>query len=90
MLIPYLQLEKSDLRVIGTPVKEVYIKIKNMHMIKQSLFAIAVLVSAATCAQKKSDPAAFAKTITPEDLKKHLSVIASAEMEGRNTPSAGL
>lgn len=59
-------------------------------MIKQSLFAIAVLVSAATCAQKKSDPAAFAKTITPEDLKKHLSVIASAEMEGRNTPSAGL
>jgi hypothetical protein len=41
-------------------------------------------------AQKKTSPATFAKTITVDDLKKHLSVIAGKEMEGRGTPSAGL
>ncbi|MBS1607528.1 MAG: M28 family peptidase [Bacteroidetes bacterium] len=41
-------------------------------------------------AQKKANPVSFAKTITPEDLKKHLYTIASKEMEGRGTPSPGL
>ncbi|MFT4093310.1 MAG: M28 family peptidase [Niabella sp.] len=41
-------------------------------------------------AQKIADPVPFAKTITPEDLKSDLSIIASAEMGGRNTPSPGL
>jgi hypothetical protein len=31
----------------------------------------------------------FAKTITPEDLKKHLYIIASDEFEGRNTGEPG-
>lgn len=31
-----------------------------------------------------------AATITAEDMKKHLYIIASKEMEGRNTPSPGL
>lgn len=35
------------------------------------------------------NPKTFAKTITPEDLKKHLFIIASAEMEGRETATPG-
>ncbi|MFV0607509.1 MAG: M28 family peptidase [Niabella sp.] len=41
-------------------------------------------------AQKKSTPEIFAKTITAKDLKKQLTIIAGAEMEGRDTPSPGL
>ena len=40
-------------------------------------------------AQKKTDPATFAKTITTEDLKKHLYIVASREMEGRETATPG-
>lgn len=41
-------------------------------------------------AQKTGNPASFAKSITAEDMKRHLYIIASAEMEGRDTPSPGL
>ena len=51
---------------------------------------IVVCAVAAATAQKKADPAIFARTITTSDLKSHLGVIASAEMEGRDTPSPGL
>jgi len=34
-------------------------------------------------------PETFAKTITPNDLKKHLYIVASAEMEGRETATPG-
>lgn len=45
----------------------------------------------AAAAQKKDKGAAkAAATITAEDMKKHLYVIASKEMEGRDTPSPGL
>lgn len=40
-------------------------------------------------AQKISRPDAYAKTITAEDLKKHLYIIASPEMEGRETGTEG-
>ncbi|GAC1382765.1 MAG: hypothetical protein NVSMB45_09260 [Ginsengibacter sp.] len=40
-------------------------------------------------AQKKGNPEAFAKNITEEGLKKNLSIIASAEMEGRETATPG-
>jgi hypothetical protein len=36
-------------------------------------------------AQKMGKPEAFAKTITPDDLKKQLAIVASADMEGRET-----
>jgi hypothetical protein len=39
--------------------------------------------------QKKTDPSTFAKTITPDDLKKHLAIVASKEMEGRETAMPG-
>lgn len=41
-------------------------------------------------AQKKTNPGPFAKSITADDMKKHLYTLASAEMEGRDTPSPGL
>ncbi|MCH5599916.1 PA domain-containing protein [Niabella ginsengisoli] len=41
-------------------------------------------------AQKATNPEPYAKTITTADLKKHLTIVASAEMEGRDTPSPGL
>ena len=47
-----------------------------------------------TMAQKKKapktpDPTPFAKTITSDDLKKHLYIVAGAEMEGRETATDG-
>jgi len=40
-------------------------------------------------AQKTPKPEPFAKTITAEDLKKHLYTIAGPEMEGRETATPG-
>ena len=52
---------------------------------------IAVLISIGAFAQKKNKTAEkFGNTITAADLKKHLYIVASAEMEGRDTPSEGL
>ncbi len=60
-------------------------------MIKNFLFVAAAAVSInITQAQKIANPVPYAKTITPAELKKHLSVVAGAEMEGRDTPSLGL
>jgi hypothetical protein len=41
-------------------------------------------------AQKKNSLQFFAKTISAEDMKRHLYIIAGPEMEGRDTPSPGL
>ncbi|MES1218960.1 MAG: M28 family peptidase [Bacteroidota bacterium] len=57
---------------------------------KKLVIIILLLPVLALQAQKKSNPATFAKAITPGDLKKHLYTIASKEMEGRGTPSPGL
>lgn len=38
---------------------------------------------------KENTPEIFASQITPEALKKHLYIVASAEMQGRNTGSEG-
>jgi hypothetical protein len=55
------------------------------------LFVCLPLFSAAQKASKKKDsPQTFASTISVEDLKKHLYIIASKEMGGRDTPSPGL
>jgi Zn-dependent M28 family amino/carboxypeptidase len=58
-------------------------------MVYRFLLLLLVIGSGAN-AQRTSNPEVFAKTITANDLKKHLTVIAGAEMEGRNTPSPGL
>jgi hypothetical protein len=40
-------------------------------------------------AQKAAKPDAYAKTITPADLKKHLYILAAPDMEGRETGTEG-
>ncbi len=61
---------------------------------RKSLTVILLLAGIHGMAQKGKapkipDPVPFAKTITPEDLKKHLYIVASAEMQGRETATEG-
>jgi hypothetical protein len=56
---------------------------------KKIFFALLMLPSLFIAAQKKTDPATFAKTITTDDLKKHLYIVAGKEMEGRETATPG-
>jgi hypothetical protein len=60
---------------------------------KNILFLL-VLASTISCTSQKNSvsdvpPTKYLKTITAADLKKHLTIIASDEMEGRETGSAG-
>ena len=54
-----------------------------------------IIVFAALCvavtaqAQKIPDARPFAKTVTADDLKKHLYIVASADFEGRETATEG-
>lgn len=57
---------------------------------KTILPVLFVLIAFGANAQKKNTPPYFASTISADDLKKHLYIIASKEMEGRDTPSPGL
>jgi hypothetical protein len=50
---------------------------------------MAMAVTTAASAQKIADPKPFASTITPDDLKKHLYIVAGKEMEGRETATEG-
>lgn len=60
-------------------------------MIRKSLVLLLLLTPALGWAQKKNKQAVTAAaTITAADMKKHLYIIASAEMGGRDTPSPGL
>ena len=56
-----------------------------MRKITTVLFSL--MLSCIAVAQ--SNPEKYAATISPQDLKKQLSVIASAEMEGRETGTPG-
>ncbi len=53
------------------------------------LIAGLLLSTAAGYAQKTAKPDPYAKTITVEDLKRHLYVVAGPEMEGRETATEG-
>jgi hypothetical protein len=48
-----------------------------------------VFTTSRTNAQRSSDPRPFAATITAEDLKTHLYVVASKDFEGRETGTEG-
>src|SRR4030095_9056527 len=52
-------------------------------------FASLFLSSLFVAAQKKTVPSSFAKTITADDLRRHLYVVAGKEMEGRETAMPG-
>jgi hypothetical protein len=56
---------------------------------RKFLLFLFVFGSAAVQAQKVPDSRPFAKTITAEDLKKHLYIVASADFEGRETATEG-
>lgn len=56
---------------------------------KKILLLVLLLPAIAGWSQKKANPTVYAKTITADDLKKHLYIVASAEMEGRETASPG-
>ncbi len=57
----------------------------------KKLFVVILLLPAMIAAgqKKKTDPSTFAKTITTDDMKKHLYIVASKEMEGRETATPG-
>lgn len=65
--------------------KSIFHKIKYM---KKILFVFLLLSSLIADAQKKN-ATTYANTITAENLKKHLFVVASKEMEGRETAMPG-
>lgn len=52
-------------------------------------FVLLILLPVAVIAQKPKSPATYAATITAADLKKHLYIVASPEMEGRETGTEG-
>ncbi|MFI5132658.1 MAG: peptidase M28, partial [Chitinophagales bacterium] len=49
-----------------------------------------VFMSFFATAQKKNTPPYFAASISADDMKRHLYIVAGPEMEGRDTPSPGL
>jgi Peptidase family M28/PA domain len=56
---------------------------------RKLLFVLVLLSASAVMAQKKANPQKFAETITAADLRTHLYLIASKEMEGRETATEG-
>ena len=56
---------------------------------KLFLTALVLMTSQAIIAQKAVNPTPFANTITTDDLKKHLYIVAGKEMEGRETATEG-
>src|SRR5690242_4007150 len=50
---------------------------------------LAITIAPAAFAQKAGNPQTFANSITPDDLKKHLFIVAGPEMEGRLTATEG-
>jgi hypothetical protein len=56
---------------------------------RKLILLLSVFGAAAGRAQKPPDPRPFAKSITADDLKKHLYIVASADFEGRETATEG-
>ena len=56
---------------------------------RKLLFISVLFVAVTAQAQKIANPTPYAKTITVDDLKRHLYIVAGKEMEGRLTASPG-
>ena len=56
---------------------------------RKVLLLLSLFGAGSAQAQKLPDPRPFAKTITADDLKKHLYIVASADFEGRETGTEG-
>lgn len=62
-----------------------------MRIIQIGIIFFVILPAGLLAQKQKKNPAdPYGNTIRAADLKKHLSIIASADMEGRDTPSPGL
>ena len=57
---------------------------------RKLLLPVLLIGSLLASAQKKNTPPYFAASISADDMKRHLYIIAGPEMEGRDTPSPGL
>lgn len=62
--------------------------IKSFTM-RRIFLVVALAATSAAWGQKVADPKPFATSITAADLKKHLYIVAGAEMEGRETATEG-
>lgn len=58
-------------------------------MMRKLLWLLLLGASLEAAAQKAVNPQPFAKSITADDLKKHLYIVAGAGMEGRETATEG-
>src|ERR1700733_6124222 len=56
---------------------------------RKVLLLLSLFGAGSAQAQKLPDPRPFAKTITADDLKKHLYIVASKDFEGRETATEG-
>jgi len=56
---------------------------------RKLLWVVLLAIGTSASGQKIPDPRAFGNTITAADLKKHLYIVASAEMGGRETATEG-
>lgn len=56
---------------------------------RRMLLIMALAAATTASAQKIADPRPFATTITQDDLKKHLYIVAGKEMQGRETATEG-
>ena len=56
---------------------------------RRMFLLMALAATTAASAQKIADPKPFANTILPDDLKKHLYIVAGPAMEGRETATEG-
>lgn len=56
---------------------------------RKLILFVFLLAGGTGIAQKKGKPQPYAKTITAADLKKHLYIVAGADMEGRETATEG-
>jgi hypothetical protein len=59
------------------------------YMKKISLCIASLAIIAGACAQKNTNPEKYAKYISADDARKHLSILASDEFEGRETGKPG-
>jgi hypothetical protein len=55
----------------------------------KKLLVLILFLPVVVVAQKKGSPQSYAKTITADDLKKHLYIVAGKEMQGRETATEG-
>ena len=56
---------------------------------RKTFLLLSLLASTASRSQTIPDPRPFANSITAEDLKKHLYIVAGKEFEGRETGTEG-